>query len=33
MKQTSGKKEAEHCLTHVNKTACENWSVFDTVHF
>ena len=33
MMQTSGKKHAEHCLTHVNKTACEIWSVFDQVHF
>ena len=32
-KQTLGKKHAEHCLTHVNKTACEIWSVFDKVHF
>ena len=24
---------AEHCLTHLNKTACETWSVFDKVHF
>ena len=31
--QTSGKKHAEHCLAHVNKTACEIWSVFDKVHF
>ena len=27
------KKPAEHCLTHVNKTACEIWSVSDKVHF
>ena len=32
-KQTSGEKHAGHCLTHVNKTACEIWSVFDKVHF
>ena len=32
-KQTSGKKHAEHCLTHVNKTVCEIWSVSDKVHF
>ena len=31
--QTSGKKHAEHCLTHVNKTAWEIWSIFDKVHF
>ena len=31
MKQTS-KKHAEHGLTHLNKTACEIWSVFDKVH-
>ena len=24
--QSSGKKHAEHSLTHVNKTACEIWS-------
>ena len=28
-----GKKHAEHCLTHLNKTACEIWSVSDKVHF
>ena len=28
-----GKKHAEHCLTHLNKTTCEIWSVFDKVHF
>ena len=28
-----GKKHAEHCLTHQNKTTCEIWSVFDKVHF
>ena len=28
-----GKKHAEHCLTHLNKTACEIWSVFDKVLF
>ena len=28
-----GKKHAEHCLTHVNKTACEIWSVLDKVDF
>ena len=27
--QTSGKKHAEHCLAHVNKTAREIWSVFE----
>ena len=32
-KQTSGKKHVEHCLTHVNKTACEIWSISDKVHF
>ena len=32
-KQASGKKHAEHCLTHPNKTACEIWSGFDKVHF
>ena len=31
MKQTS-KKHAEYWLTHLNKTACEIWSVFDKVH-
>ena len=29
----SGKKHAEHCLTHVKKTACEIWSVSDKVQF
>ena len=28
-----GKKHAEHCLRHLNKTACEIWSVFDKVLF
>ena len=28
-----GKKHAEHCLTYLNKTTCEIWSVFDKVHF
>ena len=23
----------KHCLTHLNKTACEIWSVLDKVHF
>ena len=32
-KQASGKKHAEHCLRHLNKTACEIWSVFDKVLF
>ena len=32
-KQASGKKHAEHCLRHLNKTACEIWSVFDNVLF
>ena len=30
-KQISGKTHAKHCLTHLNKTACEIWSVFDKV--
>ena len=28
-----GKKHAEHCLRHLNKTACEIWNVFDKVLF
>ena len=32
-KQASGKKHAEHCLRHLNKTACEIWSIFDKVLF
>ena len=32
-KQISGKTHTEHCLTHLNKTAYEIWSVFDKVHF
>ena len=32
-KQASGKKHAEHCLRHLNKTACEILSVFDKVLF
>ena len=32
-KQASGKKHVEHCLRHLNKTACEIWSVFDKVLF
>ena len=27
------KKHAEHCLTHLNKTTCEIWSIVDKVHF
>jgi len=26
-------KTTGHCLTYLNKTACEIWSVFDEVHF
>ena len=32
-KQASEKKHAEHCLRHLNKTACEICSVFDKVLF
>ena len=32
-KQASEKKHAEHCLRHLNKTACEIWSIFDKVLF
>ena len=32
-KQTTGQKHVEHCLTHLNKTACNIWSIFDKVHF
>ena len=26
-------KHAERCLAHLNKTACEIWSIFDKDHF
>ena len=32
-KQASARKHTEHCLTHLNKTACEIWSVSDKVLF
>ena len=28
-----GKKHAEHCLRHLNKTACETWSVLTKFYF
>ena len=33
MKQPSARKHTEHCLTDLNKTACEIWNVSDKVHF
>ena len=29
-KQASARKHTEHCLTHLNKTACKIWSVSDS---